>query len=386
MTERKILYSEPVDYFPKDVREEFFPEMNVDSMRYNEIARNMLSRMLDEHDDENVVFSPYSVFAAINMLADSTAADTRRELTNYLDTSDPDSFDTLGVMNRHLKDAYQFTSANAVIVKNTIKDSINNKYKKMLKAKYSAEFFDSVDIVNDVNKWVSKKTKGMIPKIADDSMSQMIAALINAVTFDAAWMEKYEEDDIYEEKFKNIDKTSSKVQMMHSSEDYYIENELFNGFIKPYKKDEFSFMGLRPKINSKTLIRKIINDLDVTELYDNAELANVEAYIPKFKSEYTKELSGLLKEVGVNQAFEDNADFSPMAKGIPMKIDQICHKALIEVDRHGTKASAVTMEIAIGCAADFNEHKEVYLDQPFIYAVIHNKTHLPIFMGVANKL
>ena len=346
----------------------------------------MLSRMLDEHDDENVVFSPYSVFADINMLADSTAADTRRELTDYLDTADPDSFDTLGVMNRHLKSASQFTSANAAIVKNTIKDSINKTYKRMLKTKYEAEFFDSVDIVNDVNEWVNKKTKGMIPEIADDSMSQMIAALINAVTFDAAWMEKYEEDDIYEEKFKNIDKTSSKVQMMHSSEDYYIENELFNGFIKPYKKDEFSFMGIRPRSNSKTLMKRIIKGLDVTELYDNAELTNVEAYIPEFKSEYTQELSGLLKEVGVNQAFEDNADFSPMAKGIPMKIDQICHKALIEVDRHGTKASAVTMEIAIGCAADFNEHKEVYLDQPFIYAVIHNKTHLPIFMGVVNML
>ena len=65
---------------------------------------------------------------------------------------------------------------------------------------------------------------------------------------------------------------------------------------------------------------------DVTELYDNAELANVEAYIPEFKSEYSKELSNILMDEGVNQVFEDNADFTPMAKGIPMKIDQICQK------------------------------------------------------------
>ena len=386
MSERKILYTEPEDYFPKDTREEFFPEMNVDAERYNEIARNILNKMLEERDEENVVFSPYSIYALLNMLADSTAADTRSELTDYLGTSDLDSFDTLGVMNRHLKDAYQFTSANAVIVKNTIKDSINNKYKKMLKAKYSAEFFDSVDIVNDVNKWVSKKTKGMIPEIADDSMSQMIAALINAVTFDAEWMEKYEEDDIYEEKFKNVDKTSSKVQMMHSSEDYYIENELFSGFIKPYKKDEFSFMGIRPRSNSKTLMKRIIKGLDVTELYDYAEPANVNVCIPEFKSEYSKELSTLLIDEGVNQVFKDNADFTPMAKGIPMKIDQICHKALIEVDRHGTKAAAVTMAMAVGCAPGFKEHKVVKLDQPFIYAIIHNKTQLPIFLGLVNKL
>ena len=386
MSERKILYSEPVDYFTKDVREEFFPEMNVDSVKYNEIARNMLSRMLEEQDDANVVFSPYSVYSLISMLADSTAAETKAELTDYLGTTEPSPRDTLSVMNRHLKDADQFTSANAAVVKNTIKESIKDKYKKTLKTKYAAKLFDSEDMINDINKWVNKKTKGMIPEIADDKVSQMIAALLNAVTFDAEWMQEYEEDDICKDKFKNIDKSSSEVQMMYSSEDYYIEGERFSGFIKPYKKDEFSFMGIRPRSNSKTLMKRIIKDLDITELYDSAKPANVEAYIPEFKSEYSKELSALLKEEGVKSVFEDEADFSPMVKDVPMKIEQICHKALIEVDRHGTKTAAATMAIAVGCAPGFKELKEVKLDQPFIYAIIHNKTHLPIFVGVVNML
>lgn len=54
MSEKVIIYSEPVEYFPKDTREEFFPELNVDSERFNEIARIILGNMLEKTDDENI--------------------------------------------------------------------------------------------------------------------------------------------------------------------------------------------------------------------------------------------------------------------------------------------------------------------------------------------
>ena len=38
MPDKKIIYSEPEEYIPKEVCEEFFPEVCVDAERYNEIA------------------------------------------------------------------------------------------------------------------------------------------------------------------------------------------------------------------------------------------------------------------------------------------------------------------------------------------------------------
>ena len=38
-----------------------------------------------------------------------------------------------------------------------------------------------------------------------------------------------------------------------------------------------------------------------------------------------------------------------------------------------------------GCAPDF-EVPIVRLDRPFIYAIMHNETGLPVFTGIVNKL
>ena len=70
-----------------------------------------------------------------------------------------------------------------------------------------------------------------------------------------------------------------------------------------------------------------------------------------------------------------------------LKVEKVLHSAKIELDRGGTKAAAVTLaEIAFGSAAIFWERKSVELNRPFIYAIMHNKTKLPIFVGVVNKL
>ena len=69
-----------------------------------------------------------------------------------------------------------------------------------------------------------------------------------------------------------------------------------------------------------------------------------------------------------------------------IKADGIIHKAHIEVDRKGTKAAAVTATVMpAGCAPDL-DIPSVRLDRPFVYAIMHNETGLPIIAGIVNKL
>ncbi len=84
--------------------------------------------------------------------------------------------------------------------------------------------------------------------------------------------------------------------------------------------------------------------------------------------------------------FTDHADFSNMSTE-RLKLDSIIHKAKIEVNRQGTQAAAVTAGFGFaGCIPDFDEIKEVILDRPFAYAIIHNETGLPVFVGTVNTL
>ena len=79
-------------------------------------------------------------------------------------------------------------------------------------------------------------------------------------------------------------------------------------------------------------------------------------------------------------------DFSNMSSA-DLKADSILHKAHIEVDRKGTKAAAVTSMVVVpGCAPMEREYEEVCLDRPFVYAIMNNKTGLPVFTGITNQI
>ena len=107
--------------------------------------------------------------------------------------------------------------------------------------------------------------------------------------------------------------------------------------------------------------------------------------MPEFSCDSKLDLKEYCKELGINTLFTDNADFSPASRAW-LKVDAILHKAHVEVDRKGTKAAAVTMAgVVCAGAAVMEETKIVRLDRPFIYAVMHKETKLPVFVGIMNK-
>ena len=60
--------------------------------------------------------------------------------------------------------------------------------------------------------------------------------------------EQYEEDQVREDCiFENIDGSESKVNMLSSTEYGYFTLAGGQGFIKPYKGGEYSFVGILPK-------------------------------------------------------------------------------------------------------------------------------------------
>lgn len=89
---------------------------------------------------------------------------------------------------------------------------------------------------------------------------------------------------------------------------------------------------------------------------------------------------------GTNHHYGHEFFKSNMTVKLIKEPDAIIHKARIEADRKGTKAAAVTAMFAVaGCAPSF-DLKNVELTRPFIYAIMHNETGLPVFTGIVNKL
>ena len=117
------------------------------------------------------------------------------------------------------------------------------------------------------------------------------------------------------------------------------------------------------------------------------EWREVHARIPEFSYEIELSLNAILQSLGVTDMFDPmKADFSGIDSTQPLWCDTVKQKAIIEVDRNGTKAAAVTWAgmKCMGAAPA----KELYitLDRPFVYAIVENEHHLPIFIGAVTNL
>ena len=362
-------------------------EVTTYSKEYNAFSRKLLEKFYASRRDQNLIFSPFSILMMLAIAADATAGNTRDEIAGVL-SSEMNYEETLSVL-KEIQKAFAedaaFSSANAVCVNNKIEKSIVPTYAAHIQEQFGGELFSSSDIVSDVNAWVKKNTRGMIDKVADDSMRNMLACLMNATAFDGKWTKHYTRNDIDYKEFHNSDGTIKETAMLDISEREYVENDSFTGFVKPYKDVGFSFMALLPKKKSAAGMRLAMHSLDFSELFSSRTGERVVVALPEFKYSSGEDLTSYCKELGIEELFTDHADFTPLSSEW-LKMAAIIHKARIEVDRHGTKAAAVTMGIVCAGAAPRFDYKIVELDRPFVYAIMHNETGLPVFTGVVNML
>jgi len=127
------------------------------------------------------------------------------------------------------------------------------------------------------------------------------------------------------------------------------------------------------------------------EILDGAEITPVETAIPKFETEYDVEMSDVLKQMGMTDAFDyATADFSKLGYSVEgnIKINRVLHKTYINVDEKGTKAGAATVVEMDGKSALMpdNEPKKVYLDRPFVYMLIDCENNIPFFIGTVMNI
>lgn len=358
------------------------------SDKYNELARTLLKKYAADKTDENIVVSPFSILMLLAIIANASNGKTRDEVIRLLgcETAMDEVEKLIRDIQNQITKSGALNSANAAIVRNDMLASIVQSFDTEFKANYDGRIFGSNNIVSDVNAWVAEKTKGMITDAADASMKDVAFFLLNAIAFEAKWKVEYEDIDVINEDFTNFDKTVSRVKMLESTEGTYLENSNFRGFLKPYKDVGFSYMALLPKKEKYILTDEDVASLALSDYRRNDE-AVVSVIMPEFTCDTVQNLTTLLKDLGVREAFSDTADFSAFTTEW-VALTAACQKAHIEVNREGTKAAAVSFACGdiLGCP-DFDiEYQDVILNRPFIYAIVHNETGLPVFAGIIRHL
>lgn len=366
----------------------------------NEFSMNMYSAL---PSDKNIFYSPYSIASALSMLDVGAGGITKEELEDTLGITNLDEWND--EMKAYLsKDWSQNTfvnTANSIWMNKDTTWSSNIEKDFFTPAKnyysgevYEADFVGQPDkVVQSVNNWVSTNTNKMIPEILKEVPGGTVMMLINAVYFEGKWDTPFTEDNTFQGKFYGTDKESV-VDMMHLYGEHftYIDNGEIKGITLPYDGDSIVMKVFMPTADDgdiNELFDKLSNEekQKLIDSLDDGRNVEIDALqLPKFTDEQSIDgLDDILKNMGIQSAYSDSADFSKIADGIA--VSSVNHRAKVIVDENGTKAAAETdIMIKETAMMPTEETYNFVVDKPFVYVIEDQSTGMILFMGRVNSL
>lgn len=386
----------------------------------NRFAYDMFNSLREEENGENIFISPYSIAMALSLLYNCTDGNTRSELAALL------GYDELANYTQdYSKNANEYTNANASYIMNSLNksdkkvelnvansiwlskdnifsDTLEESLLSPVRNYYKADIF-KVDFALDntlkgINNWVSDNTKEMIPGIFEEQseIEELKLLLVNAIYFDGKWRYPFDEKDTKKEMFNGLT-NSNMIDMMHKykTKYRYFEVDGIRGLEMPYDDKQIVMDILIPQAPEKDHIGDLLSRLSNEELLELVDEFNHSDYteinelaMPKLNLEYSPDsLKNILMNLGMREAFDYNLANLDLA-GDNLYVDDICHKAKLEVDEEGTKAAAVT-SVRITETSVMPEVKDIIdfiIDIPFTLIIRDSSTNTILFMGELNNI
>jgi len=346
----------------------------------------------------NVVVSPLSVHAALSMTANGAVGDTLKEMRTVLRTDAMDPADAnaqwaallAGLASRSPEQELDIANAlfanKSVVFKQPFLDADRDYFGAQISEYDPAKD----DVLGIVNGWVSKNTKGMIPKILDTVDPNAILYLANAVYFKGDWVTPFAHESTSKDKFTRADGTTVGVDMMRMSERLpYAKNATMQATKLLYKGLDTSFYVMLPRPGvSLDAARASLEGMGFSDMRAqmmDPNLGEVILALPKLNTSFGTTLNQPLIDMGMPKAFDSKqADFSGMAGlDVPIWIGRVLHKTKVIVDEKGTEAAAATVvEMTAGTAAPGEmQIPEIICDRPYLFSIVDEKTGTMLFLG-----
>ena len=348
------------------------------------MADSSLKLLQASHKDgKNTVISPLSILYALDLLAEGSGGETLQELEQFFGMKAEDATKLLGELLTKMDDgSTKIKCANSVWVNETcsLLPEYTQRVQKALQAEVRSRAFND-DTVQEMNGWVSDQTDGLISGVLDRLNPDDMLVLMNALLFKGNWSEVY--SNTMDREFHPSDGKMQKVPMLVSTESTYLSGKDVIGFRKPFSGGRYSFAVLVPQEDNTP--EKLIQSLDgasLRQLLKGEQYDEVHAWMPEFKAETQLNLLSVLAAAGI----ENLDDLSRISKE-PLTVTRGIHKAVIDVNKSGVSAAAVTAIVASKSAFPDPNRKiaTVVADRPYVYMIVDNETLLPLFVGIYSQ-
>jgi len=368
---------------------------------YNKLDSN------PENDGKNIFFSPFSISTALAMTYEGADGKTAEEMRKVFyfpqdDTVRQSSFAKLynSLNESSSKGNYSLNIANALWNEKTysFKQSFYNTIDNYYYGKSTpVDFLNAPEEQRQlINKWVEDQTnKRIVGLLPENSIKDItVLVLTNAIYFKGDWASKFKSENTKDADFFVSGEKKITTKIMQQKEEFnYLDDGVFEYLELPYKGEDMSMIVLLPKgiqtdcgenpdcdpNNYKPVYNFTIPSVNMlSQVKSKMNKRELMVFLPKFKFESEYKLKKDLQEMGLLEAFENTANFSKMDAANYVKIDQVYHKAFVEVNEEGTEAAAATAVVMVTKSAmpmTFNAN------HPFAFYIQDNKTGEILFLG-----
>jgi len=397
---------------------------NIDTteiLNLSDFGFSLFSEITSENEEANVLVSPFSVASALALiLAGATPKSTcQTELQSVLSINShaqlpilskqiikPSSKTSSSIIAKTTSNddgGVELTSANGVWVAGSIKES----YVQTARDVHGAKASSLPKTFDQINKFVSKQTNGMIENMLEGQVDPLtVAILINAVYFKGSWKIKFDQNKTEKSIFKTASgekreamfmkdtrKINTAIEVKELGQANVISLEYGTNTSEGGENDtEFCALFLLPPENTKKSLTNVFLSLaklskstSKTSLEDildeKMNPTRVQLSLPRFRVSYgTTSLKPHLRRLGMNSAFDGRDIFSQLSEDPKVYLDDVLHKSVMEVTEEGTVAAAATAGIMMTRSIPAPP-LEMIFDRPFGMIVLHTPSMTPLFVA-----
>lgn len=358
----------------------------------NSFALSMYKQFA-QADNDNVFFSPISISMALGMTYAGADGETKKQISEVLNFpyNDKNFHAQMGQLQSNLLDkqseGVDIALANQLWAENSYR--FKCRYLRTTQKLYNSpvkrlDFSGNPNASRiEINQWVEELTRDRIKDLLPDgsisSLTKMV--LTNAIYFKGQWDKKFEAENTRDDIFTTLEGKQVKTPMMNAKEKFNVyQGDGISLLELPYQGNDFSMLVLLP--NEDRSIGEIERGLSVDNLNEYISKLSekeVQLMFPKFKFDAEYQLKPVLSDMGMPIAFSNAANLSRMSRSNDLKIDEVFHKAFVEVSEEGTEAAAATAVVIV--LKSITMPVEFFANRPFIFIIRENKDGNILFMG-----
>ena len=237
-----------------------------------------------------------------------------------------------------------------------------------------------------INSWVEKQTTDKIKDLLPPGVLTTDTRLVltNAIYFKGNWAEQFKKAMTNAQPWLGVP-AKANVPLMHRMDKYrHLDAGVFQALELPYVNQELSMVVFLPKkVDGLEEFEKGLTAAKLTDWTQSLVKSaprEMDVFLPRFKMTSEFNLKNQLAALGMTDAFTRAADFSGMADGKEkLFIQDVVHKAFVEINEEGTEAAAAT-GVVVG-ALSARIEPVFRADHPFFFVIRDNRSGSVLFAG-----